>query len=200
MKALILIKLASLESRNAYHQLRQLKGVTDSYMIYGRYDAVLILDGKHLEEIHDTILAEIQPVPGVIEILPCIIVDHHTPSIHSLQDLEEARTEAVTEETAESQQYPFELRVSLGSCGIAAGASETLEAIQQFIHANDWKGVQTKIVGCIGMCALEPIVQVVERNQPPVTYGKVSPVVVKRIFREHIEKHHLLQEYIVENI
>ena len=81
MKALILIKLASLESRDAYHQLRCLKGVTDSYMLYGRYDAMLILNGSHLEEIHDIILSEIQPLPGVIEILPCIIVDHHIPSI-----------------------------------------------------------------------------------------------------------------------
>jgi NADP-reducing hydrogenase subunit HndB len=120
--------------------------------------------------------------------------------IRSLQDLEQARTEAISEEVAESQQYPIEIRVSLGSCGIAAGANETLEAIQQFINSNDWKGVQTKMIGCIGMCALEPIVQVVERNQPPVTYGKVMPAVVKRIFMEHIEKHLIVQEYVVENI
>ena len=45
-------------------------------MVYGRYDAVLILQGENLEQVHDIILSEIQPVPGVIEILPCIIVDH----------------------------------------------------------------------------------------------------------------------------
>jgi hypothetical protein len=81
MKALILIKFASLDSRIAYLQLRNLKGVTDSFMVYGRYDAVLLIQASHLEEIHDIILTEIQPVPGVIEILPCIIVDHHTPSL-----------------------------------------------------------------------------------------------------------------------
>jgi DNA-binding Lrp family transcriptional regulator len=75
MKALILIKFASLESRDAYHQLSRLKAVTDSYMVYGRYDAALTLQGKDLEEIHDIILSEIQPVPGVIEILPCIVVE-----------------------------------------------------------------------------------------------------------------------------
>lgn len=80
MKALILVKFASLESRDAYHQLCRLNGVTDSYMVYGRYDAVFILNGKNLEEIHDIILSEIQPVPGVIEILPCIIVENDTPS------------------------------------------------------------------------------------------------------------------------
>ena len=78
MKALILIKFASLESRDAYPQLCRLKAVTDSYMVYGRYDAVLTLQGKNLEEIHDIILSEIQPVPGVVEILPCIVVENGT--------------------------------------------------------------------------------------------------------------------------
>ncbi len=75
MKALVLIKFASLESRDTYHQLNRLKSVTDSYMVYGRYDAVLTLQGKNLEEIHDIILSDIQPVSGVVEILPCIVVE-----------------------------------------------------------------------------------------------------------------------------
>lgn len=79
MKALVLIKFASLESRDAHHQLCRLKAVTDSFMVYGRYDAVSTLQAKNLEEIHDIILSEIQPVPGVIEILPCIIVENDMP-------------------------------------------------------------------------------------------------------------------------
>jgi (2Fe-2S) ferredoxin len=60
--------------------------------------------------------------------------------------------------------------------------------------------VQVKQIGCIGLCALEPIVQVVELDGQPVTYGKVLPPVVKRIFNEHIEKHLIVQEHLVENI
>jgi NADP-reducing hydrogenase subunit HndB len=120
--------------------------------------------------------------------------------IHSLQDLEQARTEALNEEATNTRQAPFEIRVSLGSCGIAAGANETLEAVSQFIINNQLQGVQTKIIGCIGMCALEPIIQVVEVGHAPITYGKVMPAVIQRIFREHIEKHIPVQEYLVENI
>lgn len=76
MKALVLIKFASLEGRDAYYRLCRLEAVSDSFMMYGRYDAVLILHGRNLEDIHDVILSQIQPVPGVIEILPCIIVEH----------------------------------------------------------------------------------------------------------------------------
>ena len=76
MKALILVKFASLEGRDAYSHLCRLKAVSDPYLLYGRYDAVLTLHGRDLEEVHDIILKEFQPVPGVIEILPCIIVEH----------------------------------------------------------------------------------------------------------------------------
>ena len=81
MKALVLVKFASLEGRDAYYQLCRLKAVTDSFMVYGRYDAVLILHGKDLEAIHDIILLEIQPVSGVIDILPCIIVEHEIDTL-----------------------------------------------------------------------------------------------------------------------
>lgn len=76
MKALVLIKFASLESRDAYHQLCRLKAVTESTQVYGRYDAVLMVQGKNIEEIHDILLSDVQPVPGVTEVLPCIVVEN----------------------------------------------------------------------------------------------------------------------------
>lgn len=120
--------------------------------------------------------------------------------ILSLQDMQDARKEALEQEAATAADRQFQIRVSLGSCGIAAGANETLEAIEQVIRENELMRVQTKIIGCLGMCALEPIVQVIEADLPPVTYGKVSPSVVQRIFKEHLEKHHIVHEYVVDNI
>ena len=117
--------------------------------------------------------------------------------IRSIKDLEEARTAAVNQENA--GKYLFQIRISTGSCGIAAGANEALETINQCIKDNNLEVVQTKIIGCIGLCALEPIVQVVELDGQQVTYGKVDPAVVRRIFDEHIEKHILVQEYMIEN-
>lgn len=79
MKALVLIKFASTESREAYHQISRLNSISDASMLYGRYDAVFTLQGRDLAQIHDIILSEIQPVAGVIEILPCILVENETP-------------------------------------------------------------------------------------------------------------------------
>lgn len=79
MKALVLIKFASLESRDAYQQLCRLKAVTESYQVYGRYDAILMLQGRSIEELHDILLSEVQPMPGVTEVLPCIVVESGAP-------------------------------------------------------------------------------------------------------------------------
>lgn len=120
--------------------------------------------------------------------------------ICSIKDLEAAKADALDRETASATECQYQIRISMGSCGIAAGANETLEAINQFIRENNLEGVQTKIIGCIGLCALEPIVQVVELGGQPVTYGKVIPAVVRRIFNEHIEKRLIVHEYVVDHI
>lgn len=75
MKALILIKFTSVETREAYCHLKGLKSVSESYMVYGRFDAVAFVQAKNLEEIRRIILTEIHPIPGVIETLPCILVE-----------------------------------------------------------------------------------------------------------------------------
>jgi NADP-reducing hydrogenase subunit HndB len=118
--------------------------------------------------------------------------------IRSIEELTEARKEALDRETIHTERYPIQIRISMGSCGIAAGANETLEAIDQFIKENNLEGVQVKQIGCLGLCALEPIVQVVELGGQHITYGRVDPAVVRRIFHEHIEKHLIVQEYMVE--
>ncbi len=119
--------------------------------------------------------------------------------IRSIEELTAARKEALDRETINAERHPFQIRISMGSCGIAAGADETLESIEQFIKENNLEDVQVKRIGCIGLCAVEPIVQVVELGGQQVTYGKVDPAVVRRIFHEHIGKHLIVQEYMVEN-
>jgi nitrate reductase NapAB chaperone NapD len=75
MKAIVLVKFTSLETKDSYHHLRDLEAVIDSYMVYGRYDAVAIIQAANLEEIRNIILSQIQAIPGVIETMPCLLVE-----------------------------------------------------------------------------------------------------------------------------
>ena len=120
--------------------------------------------------------------------------------IRSMEDLKKAKEKALQKEHDGAQKNHFQIRVSVGSCGIAVGAAETFEALKQFSVQKEAGGVQVKQVGCIGLCALEPVIQVVETGRPQVTYGKVTPAVAQRIFAEHIEKGLIVQEFVVEKI
>lgn len=79
MKALILVKFASLATRDAYRLLRETPAVLDSSMVYGRYDAYAFIQGENLEAIRHVILSEVQTIPGVVETLPCILVEEEAP-------------------------------------------------------------------------------------------------------------------------
>ena len=120
--------------------------------------------------------------------------------IRSMDDLKKAKEAALQKEKEQAQKNRFQIRVSLGSCGVAVGAQETFEALNQLSVRKEAGGMQVKQVGCIGLCALEPVIQVMESGRPQVTYGKVTPAVAQRIFAEHIEKGLIVQEFVVEKI
>jgi DNA-binding Lrp family transcriptional regulator len=75
MKAIVLLKITSGEVREAYSRLKQIKTALGACMTFGRYDAIVIIQSETLEEIRQIIVTDIQRIPGVIETLPCLIVE-----------------------------------------------------------------------------------------------------------------------------
>jgi len=79
------------------------------------------------------------------------------------------------------------LRINVGtsSCGLAAGADETLRAIKRYLSQN---GIEAEVVpvGCMGLCYMEPIVEMVGRGMPSAIYGHVTPDRVKAIIDSYV--------------
>lgn len=75
MKAIVLVKFTSLETKDSYNHLKGLEAVIESHMVYGRFDAVAIIQAENLEEIRNIILLQIQAIPGVIETMPCLLAE-----------------------------------------------------------------------------------------------------------------------------
>ncbi len=73
--------------------------------------------------------------------------------------------------------------VGQGSCGIAAGANKVYTAIEQELRARNIQGELT-LTGCIGMCYLEPIVEVVQDSGEKTTYVNVTREMVKEIMED----------------
>jgi NADP-reducing hydrogenase subunit HndB len=107
-------------------------------------------------------------------------------TVKSLEDLKKLREAALEKRAMKSAAGETQVIVAMGTCGIAAGARETMKAILDIIEAENLSGISVSQTGCIGLCEKEPIVQVIVGEQPKVTYGKVNPDVARRIMKEHV--------------
>ena len=68
--------------------------------------------------------------------------------------------------------------VGMATCGIAAGARPVLTAFVDEVGKRNLKNVTVTQTGCIGVCRLEPIVEVYVPGQEKVTYVKMTPEMV----------------------
>jgi NADP-reducing hydrogenase subunit HndB len=107
-------------------------------------------------------------------------------AIKSLEDLKKIREQALEKRKATAVSGATQLIVGMGTCGIAAGARETMKAVLDFIEKNSIENVVVTQTGCIGICEQEPILQVVVGESEKTTYGKVTPVIVEKIMQSHV--------------
>jgi (2Fe-2S) ferredoxin len=117
-----------------------------------------------------------------------------------MEDLIQAKADLLEKQRSAAKVQRYQIQVGMSSCGIAAGAQDTLEAINRLIVYENLSDVGVVPIGCLGLCALEPIVQVLRPGQPTVTYGKVTPDVARRIITEHIGKGMIVQENAIESV
>ena len=87
--------------------------------------------------------------------------------------------------------------VGMATCGIAAGARPVLTAVVEEVNRRGLKDVVVTQAGCIGMCKLEPIVEVFQPGKEKVTYVKMTPEKVSRIVTDHLVNGSPVTEYTV---
>ncbi len=74
-------------------------------------------------------------------------------------------------------------RVSMGSCGVAVGASDVLDAISAKIEALGAHALVYK-TGCMGFCYAEPLVIVSVPDKPPVLCKNITTVSVSSLIEK----------------
>ena len=87
--------------------------------------------------------------------------------------------------------------VGMATCGIAAGARTVMTAFLEEINKRNLSSVVVEQTGCIGLCRLEPIVEVYAPGQDKVTYVKMTPDKVARVVSEHIVNGQVVAEYTI---
>jgi NADP-reducing hydrogenase subunit HndB len=117
------------------------------------------------------------------------------PKLMSIEDFK-----ALQEESRRSIRVRLKTEtkiiIGMGTCGIAAGARETMQAVLSELKKRAIDAHVTT-VGCIGMCAEEPLLDIEQAEGTRITYGKVTPEMVPRLIEEHLVNGRAVREWVV---
>jgi NADP-reducing hydrogenase subunit HndB len=117
------------------------------------------------------------------------------PKLKSLEELRNLRQQ-VQQELSTRTETGTTIIIGMGTCGIAAGARETMHAVLEELKSRDIQAHVTT-VGCIGMCAREPLVDIEQAGQPRVTYGNITADRVPQLIEEHLIQGRVVEEWAV---
>lgn len=87
--------------------------------------------------------------------------------------------------------------VGMATCGIAAGARPVMLEFIAELKRRGLDNVSVSQTGCVGMCRLEPMVDVYVKGQDKVTYVHMTPEKVARIVNDHIVNGRPVEEYTI---
>jgi NADP-reducing hydrogenase subunit HndB len=118
-------------------------------------------------------------------------------NLEQLRKLREEKKQDLSRREAEGKE--IQLIVGMGTCGIAAGAKQTFDAI---VAAVDAVGLGDNVIvrqtGCMGLCYVEPTVEVVVPGMPAIIYGKMTQDMVKELVSKHLVEKKLLEDHIFD--
>ena len=87
--------------------------------------------------------------------------------------------------------------IGYATCGIAAGANPVVEVFEKAIADDHLDNIVLTKVGCIGMCRLEPMLDVIAPDGTTTTYVRVDKDVAQKIVDQHIKNGQVVTEYTV---
>ncbi|QQO11036.1 (2Fe-2S) ferredoxin domain-containing protein [Breznakiella homolactica] len=118
-------------------------------------------------------------------------------SLEELRKLRDSKKTDLRKREAEGKE--IQVIVGMGTCGIAAGAKQTLDAFLKALdEGNLVDDVLVRQTGCMGLCHSEPTVEVIVPGMPAVIYGKVDAAVANEIVKKHIIGRELLDNHILD--
>ena len=89
--------------------------------------------------------------------------------------------------------------VGMATCGIAAGARPVLNKFIEEVQNRGLKNVLVTQTGCIGVCRLEPIVEIVAPTGEKTTYVKMTEEKAVKVVHEHLVNNKVVDEYTIAN-
>ena len=114
----------------------------------------------------------------------------------NLEELKMMREKVKKDLQLRAGGHRVKIVVGMGSCGIAAGARETMNEFLELIEKNKKTDVIVTASGCFGFCAQEPMIHVYIEDKKPVTYKNVDKEAAQEIFNNHILNGKIVEKYL----
>ena len=88
--------------------------------------------------------------------------------------------------------------IGMGTCGIAAGAKPVLDAFLAALEEKHIDNVSVTQTGCMGLCYVEPTIEVIVPGMHDVIYGKVDAATARKIVEQHIIGKQLVTDHMFD--
>lgn len=115
----------------------------------------------------------------------------------SIAELEQIRKKTLDDMSLRSNKSGMRIVVGMATCGIAAGARPVMTAFLEELKKRNVNNVSVTMTGCIGVCRLEPMVEVIDTDGTKVTYVNMTPEKAERIVAEHIVNGRVCADYTI---
>lgn len=117
----------------------------------------------------------------------------------TLEDLRKLREQTKSNiNRRDISENDIQIIVGTGTCGIAAGSKAVLNAFIDAVEVQKLEHVTIRQTGCMGLCYVEPTVEVRVPGMPDTLYGKVDAAVAAKIVTEHILGKKLVEGHIFD--
>lgn len=104
----------------------------------------------------------------------------------SIAELDAIRKKTLEQISVRANEDGIRVIVGMATCGIAAGARPVMQAFMEEISKRNLQNVTVSMTGCIGVCRLEPVVEIMDKDGSRVTYVKMTAEKAARVVLEHI--------------
>ncbi len=115
----------------------------------------------------------------------------------SVEELKAIREKALKEISIRENDNKVRIIVGMATCGIAAGAKPVMSAFIEELEKRNIQNVTVSMTGCVGICRLEPVAEIIEANGEKTTYVKLDAEKARRIVAEHIVNQKAVTEFTI---
>ncbi len=104
----------------------------------------------------------------------------------TIADLKKIKEKAQKDTALREGGATVKVTVHMGTCGIAAGAREVMDALLDEMAQSDRHDIRVVNSGCMGMCSSEPNVTIEIMDQEPVIYQHMDGNKIRQVFKRHV--------------